>query len=189
MKKWIATAGLATLMALPLTATAADYKFDIKGQHASINFRVVHLGYSFTQGRFNTFDGTFSYDPENIEASKVNVEVDVTSLDSNHAERDKHIRSDDFLDASKYPKATFTSTKVVDKGDGKFDVQGDLTLMDKTMPITINASLVGEGTDPWGGQRAGFEGTTRIDFKEFGIPEKAGATYADLNLYVEGVQQ
>ncbi|MGB2078572.1 MAG: YceI family protein [Vibrio sp.] len=189
MKKWMTTTGLVMAMSLPMAVNAADYQIDTKGQHASVNFKVSHLGYSYTVGRFNDFSGTFSYDPADIEASKVNVEVDITSLDSNHAERDKHIRSDDFLDASKFPKATFSSTKVVDKGDGAFEITGDLTLMDKTVPMTIDAALIGAGEDPWGGERAGFEGTARINFSDFGIKESAGASYADLDLYVEGVKQ
>ncbi|KOO10403.1 hypothetical protein AKJ18_34435, partial [Vibrio xuii] len=75
-----------------------------------VNFKVSHLGYSFIKGRFNQFDGQFSFDPANVAASKVTVNVDTTSLDSNHAERDKHIRSSDFSDASKFSTATFTST-------------------------------------------------------------------------------
>lgn len=189
MKKWIATTALAASMALSFAANAADYQIDTKGQHASVNFRVSHLGYSFTQGRFNQFEGTFSYDPANIEASKVNVTIDMASLDSNHAERDKHIRSDDFLDADKYPKATFVSEKVTDKGDGKFDIEGKLTMLDKSVPLTINAELIGAGEDPWGGERAGFKGTARINFADFGIKESAGASFADLDLYVEGVKQ
>lgn len=189
MKKWLTNAGLCSAMLLPVSAIAADYKIDTKGAHASVNFRVSHLGYSFTQGRFNTFDGTFSYDPQNVEASKVNVVVDIGSIDSNHADRDKHIRSDDFLNVSDYPKATFTSTKVTDKGDGKLAIDGNLELHGKTMPITIDAEFIGAGKDPWGGERAGFKGTTRLEVKDFGIQEMAGASYVDLDLYVEGVKQ
>lgn len=189
MKKWLTTAGLCATMVLPMGAIAADYKIDTKGAHASVNFRVSHLGYSFTQGRFNDFEGTFSYDPANVAASKVNVIVDTGSIDSNHADRDKHIRSDDFLDVSEFPKATFTSTKVTDKGEGKLAVDGNLQLHGKTVPVTINAEFIGAGKDPWGGERAGFKGTTRLEVKDFGIQEMAGATYVDLDLYVEGVKQ
>lgn len=189
MKKHVIATGLAMLIAAPLSANAADYVIDSEGAHASVNFRVSHLGYSFTQGRFNQFEGTFSYDPANISASKVQVTVDTGSLDSNQAERDKHIRSDDFIDAGKFPTATFTSTNVVDKGNGDFDITGDLTLHGQTKPVTINAHFIGAGEDPWGGERAGFSGTTRLEFSDFGIQTMAGSTYADLDLYVEGVKQ
>lgn len=190
MKKMLLISALATSMALPLTtANAADYVIDTQGAHASINFKVSHLGYSFTMGRFNKFDGEFSYDPANLDASKVSVTVDTSSIDSNHATRDKHIRSADLMDVKKFPKATFTSTKVVDKGEGKLDILGELTLHGQTKPLTINAEFIGGGADPWGSERAGFQGTARIELNDFGIPVMAGATYADMQLFVEGIKK
>ncbi|EHU5001448.1 YceI family protein [Vibrio vulnificus] len=189
MRKSVIATGLALMMAVPFAANAADYVIDTKGAHASINFKVSHLGYSFIKGRFNIFSGDFSYDQNNIAASKVNVVVDTRSLDSNHAERDKHIRSGDFIDAGKFNTATFTSTKVMDKGDGKLDVMGDLTLHGVTKPITIAAEFVGEGQDPWGGQRAGFIGTTRLELADFNIPVMGTSSYVDMELHVEGIKK
>ena len=146
MKKRLLAVGLALGISLPMAANAAEYKIDTKGAHASVNFKVSHLGFSYTVGRFDKFNGEFNYDPKNIEASSVTVTVDTSSVDSNHAERDKHIRSDDFLDVSKYPKAKFVSTKVVDKGNGLFDIIGDLTLHGKTKQITIKDSLLRKPT-------------------------------------------
>ncbi|RTZ17362.1 YceI family protein [Vibrio aquaticus] len=189
MKKTLFATGLAMVMALPFGASAADYMIDTKGAHASVNFKVSHLGYSFIQGRFNNFDGQFSYDPANITASKVSVTVDTTSLDSNHAERDKHIRSSDFIDASKFSTATFNSTSVVDKGNGKLEVNGDLNLHGVTKPITINAEFVGAGQDPWGGERAGFVGTTRLELADFNIQVMGSSSYVDMDLHVEGIKK
>ncbi|WP_162064115.1 YceI family protein [Vibrio taketomensis] len=189
MKNKVMVTGLAMALLAPLSASAANYVIDTKGAHASINFKVSHLGYSFIKGRFNTFDGQFSYDPENIAASTITVNVDTTSLDSNHAERDKHIRSNDFIDASKYPKATFTSNKVVDNGDGTFEVMGDLNLHGVTQPITIDAQVIGQGQDPWGGERAGFIGSTRLELADFKIPVMGDSSYVDMELHVEGIKQ
>lgn len=189
MKKTIFATGLALVMALPFGASAADYMIDTKGAHASVNFKVSHLGYSFIKGRFNKFDGEFSYDPANVAASKVMVNVDTTSLDSNHAERDKHIRSSDFIDASKYSTATFTSTSVVDKGDGKLAVNGELNLHGVTKPITIDAEFIGAGQDPWGSERAGFYGTTRLELADFNIAVMGTSSYVDMELHVEGVKK
>ncbi|GEM79301.1 YceI family protein [Vibrio superstes] len=186
MKKLTAALGLALAMATPLYANAADYVIDTQGAHASINFKVSHLGYSYIKGRFNRFSGEFSYDPANVEASSVEVKVDTTSLDSNHAERDKHIRSGDFIDASKYSDAVFNSTKVVDKGDGNLEIMGDLTLHGQTKPITIDANFIGQGKDPWGGERAGFMGTTRLELADFNIPVMGTSSYVDMELHVEG---
>lgn len=189
MKKHLLALGLFTAMTMPSVASAADYVIDVQGAHASINMKIKHLGYSWIKGRFNTFDGTFSYDPKNIEASTVMVNIDTTSFDTNHAERDKHIRSDDFLDVKKYAKASFTSTKITDKGNGELTIDGNLTLHGQTKPIAIDAQFVGEGDDPWGGYRAGFTGTTRIELKDFGIQVMGESSYADLELHVEGVRQ
>lgn len=189
MKKTLIATGLAMLVAAPFSASAADYVIDSAEAHASVNFRVSHLGYSFTQGRFSQFEGTFSYDPANIAASKVNVTVNTASVDSNHAERDKHIRSEHFIDADKYPTATFVSTQVVDKGNGNLDITGDLTLHGHTKPITISAHFIGAGEDPWGGERAGFSGTTRLEFADFDIPTMGDTNYAEMDLYVEGIKQ
>jgi len=189
MKKTLLAAGLAFTIAASFGVNAADFVIDSKNAHASINFKVSHLGYSFIKGRFDRFDGEFSYDESDMSASKVNVNIDTTSLDSNHAERDKHIRSADFIDASKYTTATFTSTNVVDKGEGKLDVIGDLTLHGHTKPITINAEFIGAGKDPWGGMRAGFMGTTRLELKDFDIAVMGDSSYVDMELHIEGIQK
>ncbi|NLS13428.1 YceI family protein [Vibrio sp. SM6] len=189
MKNGIKGAALALVLSASWGSQAADYTIDSKGAHASINFAVSHLGYSFIKGRFNDFEGRFQFDPQQIEQSTVFVEVDTTSLDSNHAERDKHLRSGDFINTSKYDTATFKSTKVVDKGDGKFDIVGDLTLHGVTKPITIDAMTIGAGKDPWGGERAGFVGQTRLELADFNIPVVGDSSYVEMELHVEGIKQ
>lgn len=144
-------------------AMAADYAIDKQGQHAFVNFKISHLGYSWLYGTFKDFDGTFSYDAANPEASKVNVTLKTASVDTNHAERDKHLRSADFLNVSKHDTATFESTSVKSTGEGTADVTGNLTLNGVTKPVVIAAKFIGEGQDPWGGYRAGFEGTTTLE--------------------------
>ena len=187
MKKTIMGLGLALMMSMPLSA--ADYVIDTKGAHASINFKVSHLGYSFIKGRFNEFEGDFSYDPKNVSASKVSVTIDTTSLDTNHAMRDKHIRSGDFINASKFSRATFKSTSVTDMGDGKLKVNGDLNLHGVTKPISIDAEFIGAGADPWGGERAGFYGKVRLELADFKIPVVGSSSYVDMELHVEGIKK
>jgi len=187
MKKVLITSLLTTALALPVAA--ADYTIDTKGAHASVNFKVSHLGYSYIQGRFNQFEGQFSYDADNLEASQVSVTVDTTSLDSNHAERDKHLKSDDYINASKYSTAKFVSTKVIKKADGRLTVSGDMTLHGITKPAVIDAVFIGEGKDPWGGYRAGFEGTTRLNLAEYGIKGASTPSYVDLDIQIEGVRK
>jgi polyisoprenoid-binding protein YceI len=144
-------------------------------------------------GRFDTFSGDFSYDSAKPETSSINVTIDTNSVNSNHAERDKHLRSADFLNVEKFPKATFVSTKVVVDAANKeaFDLVGDLTLNGVTKSVTLDVEKVGEGKDPWGGYRAGFQGSTEITMKDFNIKMDLGpaSQTVKLELYVEGVKK
>ncbi|WP_345826896.1 YceI family protein [Pantoea sp. BRR-3P] len=190
LKKTLLAVAAAGLLSVSLTANAADYKFDKEGQHAFVQFRIQHLGYSWLYGTFKDFDGSFTFDEANPSADKVNVTINTNSLDTNHAERDKHLRSADFLNTGKFPQATFTSTSV--KKEGKeYKVTGDLTLNGVTKPVTLEAKLIGEGKDPWGGYRAGFEASGEIVLKEFNISKDLGpaAQKAELIISVEGVRQ
>ncbi len=184
--------GLGVLMALGISvsAAAADYGVDIKGMHAFIQFRIVHLGYSVMVGRFNDFGGDFKWDRNKPAEASINIEIKTSSVDTNHAERDKHLRNDEFLDVKKYPTATFKSTRYHgDASGGKMD--GMLTLHGVTKAITLDVKTIGEGDDPWGGYRAGFQATTSIRRADFGIERNLGpaAEMMDFDLYIEGVRK
>lgn len=181
----IASTILASSLIFP--AAAANYTIDDKGAHASINFKTSHMGFSILTGRFNKFNGTFSYDAADISSAKISVTIDTASFDSNHAKRDKHVRSDDFLDVSQFSSATFVSNKVEDKGQGTLTITGDFTLHGITKPLVIEAVKVGEGDDPWGGYRVGFSGTTSIGMGDFGFKKDFGKV--DLELHIEGIRQ
>ncbi|WP_404363959.1 YceI family protein [Marinobacter sp.] len=171
---------------------SGTYAFDTEGQHQFIIFKISHLGYSWLYGRFNEFDGKFTYDAANPEQSSVEVTVNTASVDSNHGERDKHLRSDDFLFADEYPQATFTSKRVVPGEDGKEgQIVGDLTLRGVTKEITLDAEMVGHGDDPWGGYRMGFEASTELRLKDFDIPKDLGeaSETVELIISVEGIRQ
>ena len=184
-------AGAILVSTLSTIINAAEYVVDSNGAHASINFKVKHLGYSWLTGRFDKFSGKFSYDPSNIEASKIEINIDTASVNSNHAERDKHLKSDDFLDISKFSSATFSSTSVTEKTSDQLQIIGMLTMHGVSKEITIAASKIGEGKDPWGGYRVGFSGTTTITMKDFGIKMNLGPNSAHviLELHIEGIKQ
>jgi len=177
--------------AMAPSAQAADYVIDTRGAHAFVQFRVQHLGYSWLYGRFNTFDGAFSYDDASPATSKISVTIDTASIDTNHAERDKHLRSADFLDVGKFPKATFVSTAISVNGDGSAKLSGDFTLHGVTKPITLDVKKMGEGKDPWGGYRVGFEGSTTITMADYGMTYNLGplATQAEIILSFEGMRK
>jgi polyisoprenoid-binding protein YceI len=172
-------------------AVAATYKID--AEHGFIQWKVQHLGFSSMVGRFNQFHGTFNYDPKAKDnAQGVSIVVETGSLDSNNALRDKHLRSDAFLNTDKFPTATFNSTafqRAPDGAGGK--LTGNLTMNGHTREVVIDVRRIGEGKDPWGGYRAGFEGTVRFDRREFGIDEDVGpeSWMVELEIQIEGVRQ
>ncbi len=176
---------------LSVPAFAATYQVDVKGAHAFINFKIQHLGYSWLYGRFNDFNGTFEYDASAPNASRITINIATKSIDSNHAERDKHLRGDDFLDVEKYPKSGFKSTKIVFSDDNNAMVTGEFTLKGVTRTISFPIVKMGEGSDPWGGYRAGFSGQTRIALKDYGINYNLGpaSTHVDIEFSLEGIKQ
>ncbi len=178
-------------MALATPAMAADYAIDTKGQHASITFRIKHLGFSWLTVRFVLFSGSISFFEKDPANSALKVEIDPASVSTNHAERDKHLRSDDFLDVAKFPAASFVSKSVTAAGDGKATIVGDLTLHGVTKEVSIDASFVGGGKDPWGGERVGFTGTAKIALADYAIKKDLGPAAKDVELIldVEAVKQ
>lgn len=183
--------GAATGVTLALSgnvAVAADYALDVT--HSFVQFRILHLGYSWLYGRFNEFEGGFSYDPASTSGHKINLEIQTTSIDTNHTKRDDHLRSPDFLDVAKFPTATFASTGYSGSDDSGV-LEGDLTLMGVTKPIKIDVKKIGAGPDPWGGERVGFEGTTVINRKDFGMAKSLGPKGWDLEmtLGIEGTKK
>lgn len=163
----------------------------MKGAHAAITFSVSHLGYGWVNGRFNEFEGTIRYDPEKPTESKVAVTINTRSIDSNHAERDKHLRSSDFLDTDKHPSASFKSTGFKAGEGKKAELMGDLTLRGVTKPVTIDVIMSAAGKGPWGGERIGFKGTTQLVMADYGIDFNLGpaSKTVDLSLFIEGVKQ
>jgi polyisoprenoid-binding protein YceI len=187
----ICAAVLLAVTTLASANAAETYTIDTKGQHAFVDFRIKHLGYSWLYGRFNDFSGAFVIDRDNPANSRVEVEIDTTSVDTNHAERDKHLRGKDFLNVDAHPKARFVSTSVEPAGDGKGVIKGDLTLNGVTKPIEIAVEEIGHGPDPWGGYRAGFLGKTTLKLADFAIDYDLGpaSRTVELTLSIEGVRQ
>jgi len=193
MKKILLASVISAATIVPAQADehGGTYAFDTQGAHQFITFKISHLGYSWLYGRFNDFDGEFIYDSDNPENSSVTVTIETASVDSNHAERDKHLRSEDFLSVNAFPPATFKSKKVMVNNEGEADIVGDLTLRGVTREITLDAELLGHGKDPWGGYRMGFEAGTELRLKDFGIPMDLGkaSETVEIEISVEGIRQ
>ncbi|BES70650.1 YceI family protein [Marinobacter nanhaiticus D15-8W] len=197
MLKKLAISSAVSMALIAGGAQAAEgdgtYAFDKKGAHQFVMFKISHLGYSWLYGRFNEFDGQFTYNGDNPSESSVEVTIDTSSVDTNHAERDKHIRSDDFLATDEYPQATFKSKRIIVDGDDKDEAEivGDLTLRGVTKEITLDAEMIGHGEDPWGGYRMGFEADTELRLSDWGIPTNLGPASETLEMIIsiEGVRQ
>jgi len=184
---------LMSILTAGLPAQAARYVIDTQKHHAFITFKIKHLGYSWLLGRFDSFSGDFSYDEKHPENNKVAVSIAVDSIDTNHAKRDKHLRSDDFFDVARFPTARFVSTSYEDLGSGHGLLKGQLSLHGVTREIAINIRQIGTGPDPWGGYRRGFEGTTTLHLSDYHFAKAAmlGPVAEDVELYlsIEGIRQ
>jgi polyisoprenoid-binding protein YceI len=153
----------------PTTAiddTTGDYTIDTS--HSRLGFVARHAMVTKVRGQFGAFEGTARIDEANPSASKVDLTIQVASVDTGSADRDGHLKSGDFFDVETYPTITFTSTDV--KRDGSdWTITGDLTIKDVTKPVTIEFEQTGSAVDPFGNTRVGFEGETTINRKDWGL--------------------
>lgn len=160
-----------------VNAAVEDIHYTIDAGHSAVNFRVKHLGVSHAHGRFNKMSGKLVFDPAKPEASSIQIEIQADSVDSNNEGRDKHLRNSDFFNAKQFPIISFKSTGVRKTSGNKYEITGDMTLRGTTKKVTAQADHVGEGKDPWGGFRTGFDVSFVIKRSEFGInymPEGLG---------------
>jgi polyisoprenoid-binding protein YceI len=147
---------LTLVVLLSASSVFAADEYAIDPVHSMVQFRVKHLGVSYTLGRFNNPTGKMHIDEANPKKSSIEVSVKVADVDTNDAKRDAHIKGPDFFNGKMFPKITFKSTSVKKTGDTEFEVTGDMTLHGVTKTITVKAEKVGAGKDPWGGYRTGY---------------------------------
>lgn len=141
----------------------------IDSSHAEIGFAVRHLMIATVRGRFGAMSGTVTVDETSPQSSKIDVTVDVTSIDTRQEMRDNHLRSPDFFDVATYPTIHFVSKRIEGDIDGTFRVVGDLTIRGVTREVTLAANLEGRTRDPWGNERAGYSATGKINRHDFGL--------------------
>ena len=147
----------------------ATERWEIDTVHSSVGFTVRHMVITKVHGLFTRWTGTLDLDLSNLAGSKVEVKIETASIDTRDPQRDGHLRSPDFFDAEKHPHIEFRSTRIEEAGAKKYKVHGDLTIHGVKREIVLDAVFGGQGEDPWGGQRVGFEATTKIDRKDFGL--------------------
>ncbi|MFI0433797.1 MAG: YceI family protein [Candidatus Nanopelagicales bacterium] len=156
--------------AVPATATGA---YDIDPSHSNLGFVARHAMVTKVRGNFSDISGSLTLDVANPAASSAEVTVEVASVDTRNAQRDEHLRTNDFFDAAQFPQLTFKSTAVTQTGATSFDVTGDLTIRGVTKPVTVSWDYTGSATDPFGNERVGFEGSATINRADFGLKYNA----------------
>ena len=158
---------MTTATAPNLTELTGTYTLD--PAHTRIGFVARHAMVTKVRGAFNEFEGTATLDGANPAASSAQVTISTASIDTRNAQRDGHLRSNDFLAMDEYPQITFVSTGARQVDDSTFELTGDLTIKGVTNPITIPFSFEGAAKDPFGNLRGGFEGAVTINRKDYGI--------------------
>jgi polyisoprenoid-binding protein YceI len=158
------------------TATAfseltGTYTFDIA--HSRFGFVARHAMVTKVRGAFTEFTGSATIDGDDPAKSSAAVTIQVASINTRQAQRDEHLRTNDFLDVASFPTITFTSTAIKHVGANDFEVTGDLTIKDVTKQVTIPLEFTGAATDPFGNQRIGFEGSTEIVRSDYGVTYNA----------------
>ncbi|HEY9419845.1 MAG TPA: YceI family protein [Thermoanaerobaculia bacterium] len=166
MKKTFLKA-LTLALVLPAVALAEPVPYKVDADHSGVSFTIRHFVTNMP-GRFRDFDGVIKYDKQNPAASSVEFTVQAASIDTANNDRDEHLRNPDFFDVQKYPTLSFTSTKVVPKGENELEVTGNFTMHGVTKQITIPVEILGTAKTPRG-EKIGFETSFKINRKEYGI--------------------
>ena len=166
-------------------AQAAPTRYDLDPKHTQIRFGWTHFGFSHQVGRFDRFDAQFQFDPADPTKSTLTVTIPIEGIDTGVPALDEHLRSVDFFDASQYPTATFTSTKVEVAGAKALKVTGDLTLHGVTKPVVLDVTVNQVGPYPMGGRpAAGFDATTTLRRSDFGIAKYVPNVSDDIALSI-----
>jgi polyisoprenoid-binding protein YceI len=160
---------LAAAAALGFTSTTPQTVWKVDQAHSRVDFSVAHLVIAEVTGRFTDFTVTLNQGKDDFTGSELSAVIKTASINTDNEGRDKHIRSDDFLNAEKYPEITFKSTSFEKTGDNTYRINGNLTIRDVTKPVVLEAIYKGTVTDPWGNVKSAFKATTTVDRFEYGV--------------------
>jgi polyisoprenoid-binding protein YceI len=182
MKRSLVFVVAGLLSILSSVSMAADYTLDTA--HTQIKFGVSHMGFSTTRGSFRDFSGNFSFDPEAPEASSAEVVIQTASLDVDDEEWNGHLTAGDWFNVGEFPTMTFTSTSIESTGDGTMNINGELTMLGVTRPVTLNTTLNKIG-EQMGKAKSGFSATTTIDRTQWGLDTFAPVIGAEVSISIE----
>jgi polyisoprenoid-binding protein YceI len=168
------TIKLFVLLALTTTFAFSQTTWNIDKVHSNIRFSVAHLVISEVAGNFTDFSGqAVTSKPDDFSDAVFNLTINAESVNTENTDRDKHLRSDNFLDVAKYPNITFKSTKLVKKDDHNYTLTGLLTIHGVTKTIHFDLQYKGTIQDPWGNTRAAFKATSSLSRDAFGLKYKS----------------
>jgi polyisoprenoid-binding protein YceI len=143
--------------------------YTVDPTHSRVGFVARHAMVTKVRGSFNEFEGSGYFDAADPTRSRLDITIKAASIDTRNADRDGHLRGNDFFDMETYPEIRFASTSVAKVDDDNYKVTGDLTIKDVTKPVTVDFELTGTAEDPWGNTRLGLEGSTVINRKDWGV--------------------
>ena len=156
-------------MSTATVTTIPTGTYAIDPTHSRIGFVARHAMVTKVRGSFNEFDGSGSFDADDPTRSRLQLTIEAASIDTRNADRDAHLRSNDFFDMETYPEITFTSTKVETVDPEHYRVSGNLTIKGVTKPVTVDFEYTGTAVDPYGNTRIGLDGTTTVNRKDWGV--------------------
>ena len=151
------------------TAASPTGTYAIDPSHSRIGFVARHAMVTKVRGSFNEFEGSGFFDADTPSNSHLELTITAASIDTRNADRDAHLRSNDFFDMEKHPEISFRSTAVEQRDDDTYRVNGDLTIKGVTKPVTVDFEYTGTAVDPFGNQRIGLDGTTTVNRKDWGV--------------------
>ena len=172
-------------LVLPALAAAEPMEYSLDMGHSRVFFDVNHQGYSMMRGMFRNFDGSLLYDAEDPSASSVSVSIDAASVDMYHDGLNDHLKNADFFDVENYPSMMFESTSVEDPGDGQLRVNGNLTILGQTHPVTFDAVHNQRGPVRGGATKVGFSATGSVDRTAYGMNFGAGNLGTDIAFSIQ----
>lgn len=147
----------------------ATTKWVLDPTHSELGFKIKHLMISSVSGSLKSFQAEVETQGEDFTTAQISLSADMASISTNNDQRDAHLRNSDFFEVEKYPELKFTSTKAEKIDSDTFVLFGDLSLKGVTKPVTLNVEFNGVTKDPWGGERAGFVVTGKINRSDWGV--------------------
>lgn len=162
--------GLALICAsISVSANAVADDFVIDNAHSELGFKIKHLVVATVRGNFQKWGGAFNFDPKSGKISGLKIEIETASISTSEADRDKHLRSDDFFKSTQFPKAIFEASDFTAKKGKEVSVDGKLTMLGLTKPVKLKVTYAGDAVDPWQNTKHAFEVSGKIKRSDFGM--------------------